>query len=227
MYFDKGLTTLHKYVLESNKDLYSVYKIKDYIKRHPEDINTGDENAYSALHHMVMTSNVGNVEISLKIIKILLKNKADINAFECNNRTPLMLASRYCDSKSNIETIKLLLEHNAHIDMRDIKGETALFNAVSGDVYNPLSICNLKIRLKVIKLLLKNNANVNAKTQYGETILMRAVKLSENISDIDTLLEILKLLLEYNANINDEDCSYGSTALMYASGCYNNNQKSK
>jgi ankyrin repeat protein len=86
-----------------------------------------------------------NVELAKKIIEL----KADVNLITSYGLCALS------NNTNNEDTIKLLLENNANIDIRNHLGETPVFYS---------------------KLLIKYKANVNARNNFGETPLFVAIR---------------------------------------------------
>ena len=80
------------------------------------------DNGWTALHFVVDEFND-----SSEILRSLLNNGADVNARSIDNETPLMVASQ----SSDVETVTLLIEQGAYVDLQDEKDNTALHNAVS------------------------------------------------------------------------------------------------
>ncbi|MBQ8481346.1 MAG: ankyrin repeat domain-containing protein [Alphaproteobacteria bacterium] len=82
----------------------------------PHDVNARDAKGRTLL------MNVCRVDVTPKVIKMLLQYGADINAKDNNGRTALMYAAAF---NEDINVIKLLLERGAKIKIRDLKGKTA------------------------------------------------------------------------------------------------------
>ncbi|CAH3176235.1 unnamed protein product [Porites evermanni] len=89
------------------------------------DVNLQDSSGLTALHY---ATEVSFDPSSCLIVKQLINGGANINAVTKNDKcTPLMLASsRFCDE----ETVTLLIEQGAYVDLQDQKGNTALHNVV-------------------------------------------------------------------------------------------------
>jgi ankyrin repeat protein len=114
----------------------------------------------------------------------------------CSGETPLHVASR----RGHVEIVKLLLEHGADPNIRDMYGETPLHDAAYWG------------HADVVKLLLEHGADLSAKNKYGETPLFLAIH-----SEYGT--EVAKLLLERGAdpNVRSKRMLYGRrTPLHYA-----------
>lgn len=82
----------------------------------PHDVNARDAKGRTLL------MNVCRVDVTPKVIKMLLQYGADINAKDNNGRTALMYAAAF---NENPEVISLLLERGAKANIRDVKGKTA------------------------------------------------------------------------------------------------------
>ena len=80
-----------------------------------------DNNGWTALHFVV-----DECDDPSEIVRSLLNYGADVNARRIDNETPLLVASRFCDE----ETVTLLIEQGAYVDLQDQKDNTALHNAV-------------------------------------------------------------------------------------------------
>ncbi len=94
-------------------------------------------------------------------IERALDQGADINARDMASLTPLMVA---CDSQSNEQAVRLLLERGADPNLEAQTGITALYNAVNGD------------NVELIKLLLSSGVDPNH-APNGETMLDVAIRL--------------------------------------------------
>lgn len=96
----------------------------------PHDVNARDDKGRTLL------MNVCRVDVTPKVIKMLLQYGADINAKDNNGRTALMYAAAFSD---NPEVVRLLLERGAKAKIRDAKGKTAADYAKDEYVINMLS----------------------------------------------------------------------------------------
>jgi len=94
----------------------------------------------------------------------------------------------------NAELVKLLLKHDAHADIADINGNTALHHAVK-PIREPWSLRNGVASKLIMDILLENKADVNKVNNFGETPLYRAV--SEGLLDV-----VNDMLLVYGGNAN-------------------------
>lgn len=96
----------------------------------PHDVNARDEKGRTLL------MNVCRVDVSPKVIKMLLQYGADINAKDNKGRTALMYAAAF---NENPEVISLLLERGAKANIRDVKGKKAADYAKDEQIIDMLS----------------------------------------------------------------------------------------
>ena len=99
---------------------------------------------------LIAACNRGNLEL----VRELLKNGADINTFDVNNNTLLLIA---CEN-NNIDIVKLLLEKGANIEQHNNKG-------------TPLLIACEMNHVDIVKLLLEKGANKYYMDVWGQTAL--------------------------------------------------------
>ncbi len=124
-----------------------------------------------------------------RIIELLIKNNADLDArYEGN--TALIFAS----SRGFEKIVKKLIEKGADV------------NAVGGMRKTALIWASIQGYYKIAKILVENGANVNMRALYGETALLYAAKNGH--------FKIAKLLVERGANVNVETSKV--TPLMLA-----------
>ena len=166
-------------------------------------------NHFSKLMFLII--NVNNIPNGNSIIKnYILSNRDEIDKKNAKEQTALMIAAQYFDTDSSLETVKILLENNADVNLTDIDGWTALMVAVG--------YSNNKINtFEIVKLLLEKGANVNLVGEDGWTALMMAAQDPNRTINLETV----KLLLEKGANVNLKNVN-GWTALMIAA---NSNSK--
>ncbi|GJQ87538.1 hypothetical protein Trydic_g20640, partial [Trypoxylus dichotomus] len=122
---------------------------------------------------------MGNIREAVEIIKLLLRNGANVNYSDLNGLTPLTHAIVVGDK----ETIELLLIYNVDVNRRDKFNRAPLHKAIETR------------NTEIIEMLLKNGADVN----ISNPPLTYAVKTGNN--------NIVQMLLNYNAQVNlrDED----------------------
>jgi ankyrin repeat protein len=106
-----------------------------------------DKRGRSEFLNAVIDDNIG-------LIKRLLEEGVDVNEVDNNGWSALHFASR----KSSPEIVKLLLNKNAIVDIKDSNGNTPLFNAVF-ECRNGNG--------QIIKLLRAAGADPNNKNNYG------------------------------------------------------------
>lgn len=117
------------------------------------------------------------------IAKRILKIETDINHKNKKGYTALMIASKYANTSSSIDIMKLLIEYKADINATSKKGNTPLIHAVT--------CADTTSTIKAIKILLAAGANPNIKNMYGTTALFFVHK-----------IKIVNLLLDYGADLN-------------------------
>uniref|UniRef100_A0A1X7U8F0 Uncharacterized protein n=1 Tax=Amphimedon queenslandica TaxID=400682 RepID=A0A1X7U8F0_AMPQE len=116
-------------------------------------------------------SETGNADITKLLIT---KGKADVNAADKNNRTPLFNAVK----SGSIETVDILLTNGARTDVVSKDNSTPLFNAVE--------CCSIE----AVDILLTNGARTDVVDKYGDTPLLSAVESGRGRST-----EIINLLI--------------------------------
>ena len=122
---------------------------------------------------------------------------SDLNALTALGSSVLSIAS----AGGNVETVKLLLEMGAAVDVPATAGVAALTQAC---------FCN---RYEVAKLLLEHGASADAKDYQGRTPLLMAVCRSWGYSPRLPLEPLITLLVEHGADVNAVDKD-GKTTLM-------------
>lgn len=174
------------------------------------------------LTYFKLVSNINNTDIISRIIK----NIANINYSDSNQKTLLMYAAQV---NTEVLVTKLLLDNGADINLKNKNEWTAAMYAAR---YNPnplvleylilngadlspnsvgltltmLAACNPN--KGVLITLLRYLKETDSQTDNGKTALMYAL---ENRVDID----IIKILLDEKADVNLSDKD-GKNALMYA-----------
>lgn len=125
-------------------------------------------------------------------VRVLLKNRADVNAADPDGTTPLQWAA----GSDDIETVQLLIHAGANAKAANRYGVT------------PLSLAATNRNAVMVDALLKAGADPNAALPGGQTILMAAARTGNP--------DAVKLLLAHGADVNARETAYGETALMVA-----------
>ena len=146
------------------------------------------------------------------IANLLIKNKANINAIDCNGSTFLHLAVIEYD----LEFIKNLLSFGININQLDIYGNSALHIAVwkeniecikiliknKADVnlqcisgFFPIDYAAILNNEKIIEILIQNNSSFNLVNKYGKTSFYNFIKHRKKIS-------LIKLMVKFGVDLN-------------------------
>lgn len=154
-----------------------------------------DEQGKTELHYAARDSHVS------EIVNLLLLHKANVDARDSYNRTPLHCAASSNRNSSHLNTIEILLKNEASVNAQDIYGSTPLHEIVGlADV-------------ETVKLLLKFGADVNVKDGAGEIPFFEAVR-NENS-------EVIRLLIDHGSDVNCTNKKNTRTPLQWAcsEGC--------
>lgn len=132
-----------------------------------------------------------------KTLKLLANSGANVNASDKDRLTPLMLSSKAPRFEkhvnTNVQFVRLLLEHGANSDAQANLGETALMLSFND--------------VEIIDLLIQSGANVNLRDNMGKTAIFYAIELGQ--------IEKLDHLIKNGADLNLAD-NKGFTPLMIA-----------
>lgn len=128
----------------------------------------------------------------------MLSLKADVNARDNKNRTPLHCASVKSQNDSHLGTIRRLLQNGANVNDRDNNGQSPLHHLVD------------KSNVKTVELLLNSGADVSIKTDWEQALLEIAC------CSCPASLKVIKLLAEYGLDLNGADQN-GVTPIHWAS----------
>ena len=155
---------------------------------------------FTHLHKCVMKT--GKYPFLNQYIDIYLSlNSQVINEQNEYGWTALMLSARNSRKDSSEETVKLLLEYGANVDIKDIEGWTALMMAAR---YSKTDSSE-----ETVKMILEHGANVDIQNENGWTALMMTAIYSRT----DSSEETVKMILKHGANVDIQN-ENGWTALM-------------
>jgi len=154
------------------------------LKHNPNLVFAKNREGFTALHY---AARHGYVEIA----RLLLAERADVNAKASKGDTPLHYAVWY----GHEETVQLLLSNKADVDVRDGIGRTPLYDAAATG------------QIEEVGILLAAKADVNTRTLRGDTAL--------SVAASDGREDVARLLIDNGANVNDTDIN-GCTALYWA-----------
>jgi uncharacterized protein len=125
-------------------------------------------------------------------LRVLLQQKADVNAAQIDGATALHWAAY----RDDIEAARLLISAGAKVDAANREGITPLFMA------------SLYGNVELINALVNAGADAKQKGPHGETMLMLAAR--------NGSAESIKLLLRAGTDVNAREPVRGTTALMWA-----------
>jgi ankyrin repeat protein len=125
-------------------------------------------------------------------LRMLVKQKADVNAALSDGATALHWAAHWDD----LESASLLLRAGANVNARNDYAVTPLALAVENG------------SLLMVQRLLRSGANANLASATGESPLMTAVRVGN--------LPVVNALLSAGANVNAQGGGREQTALMWA-----------
>ena len=134
------------------------------------------------------------------IVELLMKRRADINAFEGVHGTALIAAcSASWEATERVRTVKILVEHGADIDAKGRLGG----NAMQAASYNG--------QAKIVAFLLRKGADVNSYGgEYGTALIAACCTFGEE----EEALETAKVLITNGADVNYLGEHHGSA--LYA-----------
>ena len=181
-------TPLMKAVENGDKDVVT------FLIDHGANVTIKDKCGYTALHRACIIYH----DCSPEVLSCLIENGADVNLSTDKNRTPLMTACEY----GHVNTVTILIEHGANVNLQDRDGLTAVHYAVRGS-----QAC------EILSCLMENGADVDAKTFDDCTPLMIAAERGDT--------KVATFLIEHGANVDLPD-KIGATALCYALKCPGN-----
>ena len=176
-----------------------IEELKRFIEKHPEYIDSVDEDGYTALMMAVarydievvecLLENGANIDIQQQhsgrtaliiamehnytdIAQLLISKHADVNKQDDRGRTALMLAA----AMNKLTIVRTLIEAGADVNKQDNQGNTALMDAASSNAD------------EVLKLLIIKYADINIENKHGETALIQAAMYRLDRSIVETLI---------------------------------------
>ena len=164
-------------------------EIGKLLIQHGANVNVKDQKEFTPLHLAIMSNQI-------EFAELLLKNGSHVET-PGNGHQPLHGAPNY-------EAAKLLIDHGANVNTKDLKNNSPIHNAVKRNA------------IDIVKLMIVNGADIKDKNDEGgdkndkigcETLLALAIH-SRHI-------EIAKVLIENGANVSFKD-SMGNSPIHYA-----------
>ncbi|KAF5298435.1 hypothetical protein FQR65_LT01214 [Abscondita terminalis] len=147
--FDRnGLNALHYAVIEGHCDIVE-YLIDNFKEI---SVNQSDADMFSPLQIAVHNGD-------LRMVKLLIDKRANIQFMNRQKHTPLHLASQ----KGFIEIMNLLIDHGANLNAHDLED------------CSPLSLAILYGHEEAAELLIRKGTRLNHEESCGYTVIYRAV----------------------------------------------------
>ena len=147
------------------------------------NVNAKNDQEETPLHLAIrqLTKSDQDKWSALKVVKMLIEHKADVNAKNMYEFTPLH--SDLCFN-GTIEIVKLLVDYGADLKARNNYSQQTPF----------LMACGVKANIEVIKFLYQKGSDINARDYKNRGPVHNA------ISD-DNQIEIVKFLVENGAAV--------------------------
>jgi ankyrin repeat protein len=118
------------------------------------DVNTEDENKVTPLMKII---SIGETQgLNLELIKKIITNGANIDAYDKNGKTALHYAMEQKSRYENRKLIKLLIEKGADVNVQDNEGNT------------PLILATKNYDVELIKSLVEGGALLSIKDKKGK-----------------------------------------------------------
>lgn len=160
-------------------------------------ISGGFDNSY-ALHKAISNYDTITPEKRAKTVAALLACGEEIDQFDHDDYSPLMVAAHYgCTS-----AVKVLLQQGANVHLENASGMTALHYGAIGNYGYDFSHRVESNQCQIIQLLAQAGADINQANQYGVSPLMSAIRYGYK--------EIFSSLLALNADSQQKDFEHRS-----------------
>lgn len=136
-----------------------------------------------------------------ELVKLLIEYNADVNAQDCRDGNPLVVASE----SGHAQVVQLLVNYGANVNQtwEDTSTEPSFW-------VSPLHQACLWGHKEVTKILLDHHADINAQCGRYNTALMAACYYQSE--------EFVEMLLAHGANINQVGERYGTALIMACVG---------
>jgi ankyrin repeat protein len=169
------------------------FRVADLLSKHGAVVDVRDHWKWTPLH---VTAGIPE---SIDITRWLLKHGANPSAQMPYHQTPLHRAA----FRMNLEAVKVLLEYNPDINLRDQHGDTPLHLILTKASPSPPEFV-----VEIVQQLLEYGADPNISRADGSTPLHQA--------SYHGSLEVAHLLVSCRANIDEKD-GKGKTPFQVAS----------
>lgn len=134
---------------------------------------------------------------SIDIVKLLIKNGANVNLRDNEGRCALFYVSGYYDTDK--DKVRLLIKNGANVNSQDNHCVTSLMRKCG----------EYKINIDIVKLYIENGADINLSDKMGGTCIMWALY-QKKINDV-----AIKFLIEKGADLTKKN-KHGESALDIA-----------
>ncbi len=128
-----GMTLLMKWVLQTKKKPEFEKIIKNYLKKHPDQIDLQNERGHTALLLASFNTNTVSTE---NTVKILIDAGADINIIDKNHHDALLSCCSFSNSDSTDNTVKMLIDAGANVFSSEIQSRIMFKNYIRGTESN-------------------------------------------------------------------------------------------
>ncbi|XP_038104288.1 uncharacterized protein LOC119765139 [Culex quinquefasciatus] len=199
------------------EELNFLYEIEEFVelllKEKNFKINAADAKGLTPLHHAAKCGN-------LKVLQLLLREGADVDAEDSNGNTSLYYAAR-----DITKVVSFLIDYSSDINHKNMNGDTPLhFYIQKGIKMNgdtPLDFYFHKtMEVEILTILLAKRACPDLANNDGNTPLQLAIidpyiGSFSFFNDRHNLLEIAQLLIDHSSELNRQN-NNGDTALHLA-----------